>query len=833
MEGLFVLLALIPIALVVLMVLLLVRMGGLMKELRQIQQQISALLGGAEVRQDVFEVPFVAPVEEKPVTEQFVPQPPPIMTPPPAQTTPQSPEEDLSEEHVRELFPEPERVWFANPIEEIRPDPYPVDPYRAIPPEPPRPPRQSFFERHPDLEKFIGENLINKIGITVLVIGIGLLLKYAIGQGMISETGRTLIGLVAGGVLLFFAHRSRSGFRAFSSVLVAGGIAVFYFSIAIAFHQYGLIGQIPAFAIMVVITGLAVLLTLAYDRKELAVIALLGGLATPFMVSTGEGNFRVLFTYLLILDVGMLVLANYKKWHVINIISFAGTVLIFGSWATMRYPELDPRPSLQAFGFATAFFLVFFGMNLRYNLRHKQAFVALDHILLLLNTALYYGVGIYLLSDLTVRVTGLFTVLLGLFYMVFAWYFHRREGIPSALKFLLIGLVLTFISLAAPVQLEGNHITVFWAAEAVLLLWFAQRAGIRLVERGAVLVLVLMLLSLWMDLEQIYGWGGVENMRPLLNKGWITGMVAAIALGGVTFLLRKREPEHRVVRGIRASTLAQFSAALGVLVLYATNYLEQRYQLSRTLDSSVVDMALMAYSLLFVLVLEVASRSAILLIRSVVGLLLIVCSAAYITQFYSSSRLALEMAQRGTGGGGFLPFHYVAMVLMVIAIVRIAIVARERIVRPSKPWNIYLWSMCTFIVVFASQELDHAMLLGRTGTTWTGEFLDNARRVGYPILWGIGSFAMMWYGMRARMRMMRVIALTLFGITLLKLFLFDLGELSEGGRVTAFIFLGALLLVISFMYQKLKLLLVEDAPAGIGLGGTAPTESEGFTDEGS
>jgi uncharacterized membrane protein len=70
----------------------------------------------------------------------------------------------------------------------------------------------------------------------------------------------------------------------------------------------------------------------------------------------------------------------------------------------------------------------------------------------------------------------------------------------------------------------------------------------------------------------------------------------------------------------------------------------------------------------------------------------------------------------------------------------------------------------------------------------------------------------MWYGMQRRLRMVRVIALCLFAITLIKLFLFDLGALSEGGRVAAFIFLGALLLVISFMYQKLKVLLQDDAP---------------------
>ena len=522
MEGLLFLLVL------VILFVLLSKINGLSREIRATNEHLAKWMReGPRSTRYVEEFPTEVPVEE-------TPEPPPIITPPPPVEDPIAPTpEEETLERMRELFPERE----AGAPEEIIPEPTYAAARAPIAVEAPElhtppPPRPSFFERHPDLEKFIGENLMNKIGITVLVIGIGLLLQYAIGKGWISETGRTLIGLSAGGILVILAHRSRANFRAFSSVLVAGGIAVFYFTIAIAYHQYHLIGQVPAFAIMVVITALAVLLTLAYDRKELAVIALLGGFATPFMVSSGEGNFRVLFTYLLILDVGMLVLSNYKKWHVINVLSFGLSLLIFGAWALMDYPSIDPRPSLLGFGFATAFFLVFFGMNLRYNLRHKQAFEALDHMLLLLNTAAYYGVGILLLSDMEVKVTGLFTVLIGLFYLVFALYFHRKEGIPRSLKLLLIGLVLTFISLAAPVQLEGNHITVFWAIEAVLLLWFGQRTELRLVQRSSFVVLGLMLLSLWMDMQEVYNWFGTTTMRPLLNRGWITGMVAAVALGG-------------------------------------------------------------------------------------------------------------------------------------------------------------------------------------------------------------------------------------------------------------------------------------------------------------
>lgn len=815
MDPILFLLALVPIALAILMIRLISKITGLSRDLQLMREQLAEK--GREP----------SGLREAPTPPSPVVEPPPIVTPPPVVPVPPSVQEEQSAlERMRELFPSatPEPLIheiLERPIEAQASQPkaiVPIEPPSTFPPTPPAPPRPSFFERHPDLEKFIGENLINKIGIAVLVVGLGLLMQYAINKDMISETGRILIGLASGGLLVFFAHRLRTSFKAFSSVLVAGGIAVFYFSIAIAFHQYHLIGQTAAFATMVVITGLAVLFTIAYDRKELAVISLLGGFAAPFLVTTGEGNFRVLFTYLLILDMGMLVLANFKKWHIINVLSFTFTALIFGAWAMVTYPGMDPRPSLLGVGFATAFFVVFFGMNLRYNLRHKQAFGALDHALLLMNTAAYYSAGMYLLSDLSVRVTGLFTVLLGLFYLVFALYFNKKEGVPRTLKLLLIGLVLTFISLAVPVQLEGNHITLFWAAEAVLLLWFAQRTDIRLIERASVLVAVLMGLSLWMDLSTIYGWGAEEAMRPLLNKGWITGMAAAVSFGAMTVLLRRRNAEHEVLPSLTARSLANVTATVGVVVLYLSTFLELRYQLLRLFDPHVVALGLMAYSLLFVLVLDLATRSAASLFRASVTILLVVCGLIYITGFYVNSRYALWLVLNARGGEGFGPFHYFAFALMVVAVVRMALLARERITRPTSAWNIYLWAMCAFVVVFASQELDHAMLLLRTNTDTLEAGLADARRVGYPILWGIGSFLFMWYGMRQRMRMVRVIALVLFAITLVKLFLFDLGALSEGGRVAAFIFLGALLLVISFMYQKLKVLLQDDAPTS----GTPP-----------
>ena len=79
-----------------------------------------------------------------------------------------------------------------------------------------------------------------------------------------------------------------------------------------------------------------------------------------------------------------------------------------------------------------------------------------------------------------------------------------------------------------------------------------------------------------------------------------------------------------------------------------------------------------------------------------------------------------------------------------------------------------------------------------------------------PILWGVCSFAFMWFGMKNKMRFLRFISLSLFTITLVKLFAFDITNIPVAGKIAAFFCLGVLLLIVSFMYQRLKKIVTED-----------------------
>src|SRR6478735_46273 len=182
----------------------------------------------------------------------------------PAAPVPQTPPTPISEPVLRSAPPETHKPVEAKPefIEDVikpvtvaaaTPQARPVTPPR--PPQPPKPKKPGFWESNPDLEKFIGENLINKIAIALVVLGIGYFVKFAIDQQWINEYGRVAIGILCGGILIGTAHYLRNSYRAFSSVLVGGGIATFYFTITLAFQVYGMFHPpVIAFSIMVLIT---------------------------------------------------------------------------------------------------------------------------------------------------------------------------------------------------------------------------------------------------------------------------------------------------------------------------------------------------------------------------------------------------------------------------------------------------------------------------------------------------------------------------------------------------------------------------------------------------
>ena len=232
----------------------------------------------------------------------------------------------------------------------------PVVPVTPVVPVAPTVPKQ---KKQVNYEKFIGENLFGKIGILIFVIGVGFFVKYAIDKNWINETFRTVLGFLTGTVLLAVAERLQKKYRTFSSLLAGGAFAVFYLTVAIAFHYYHIFSQTMAFIILIGVTVFMSILSVVYNRRELAIISLVGGFLAPFIVSSGEGSYLVLFTYVSILNLGMFGLSIYKKWSELPMISFVFTCLIMGIFLLFNYTSSSMVISNHLFWFATLFYFIF------------------------------------------------------------------------------------------------------------------------------------------------------------------------------------------------------------------------------------------------------------------------------------------------------------------------------------------------------------------------------------------------------------------------------------------------------------------------------------------
>ena len=212
-----------------------------------------------------------------------------------------------------------------------------------------------------NMEEFIGENLISKIGILILLLGIGIGVKYSIDNNLISPLTRIILGYIFGFGLIGLAIRSKKKYHNFSAVLLSGGLATMYFVTYFGYALYGLIGQPATFSLMAIFTVAAVASALVYDRQVIAHIGLVGAYGVPFLLSNNSGAYAFLFTYMAIVNAGILGISIKKAWRPILYTSSAFTWLIFLGWVATKFSGSEHF--YLAIGFLWVFFAIFYASN--------------------------------------------------------------------------------------------------------------------------------------------------------------------------------------------------------------------------------------------------------------------------------------------------------------------------------------------------------------------------------------------------------------------------------------------------------------------------------------
>jgi len=312
-----------------------------------------------------------------------------------------------------------------------------------------------------------------------------------------------------------------------------------------------------------------------------------------------------------------------------------------------------------------------------------------------------------------------------------------------------------------------------------------------------------MLLSLMMDWSQLYISADLQ-LIIIANKGFITTVFAAICSWLLYLLANKLHENGPVISPL----IYNYTA---VILLFCSGALEINHQfLNRYPQTDLNILYLMLYTPAFVyLFSQIADRFFTNKLNyEVIAGVYAATITIYLLLTPEFFRLQSAILIAHTVDASHFIAHWIGAVFMLLIFYALIKVCRVSFQAHIKPVS---WVVSAGIVLFLSLEicLLSNLLFYKPGTT-----MDHIETVyiktALPVIWGVLSFALMWLGMRYKTRVLRIISLTLFTITLVKLFVFDIENIPAAGKIAAFFCLGVLLLIISFMYQKVKVIIADD-----------------------
>ena len=677
-----------------------------------------------------------------------------------------------------------------------------------------------------DLEKIIGESWINKIGILIVVIGVAIGAKYSIENELISPLTRIILGYLMGIGLLGFGIKLKPKFEGYSAVLVSGAISIFYFITYFAYSFYNLIPQALAFVMMLIFTAFTVFTAIKYNRVVIAHIGLIGAYAVPFLLSSGSGRVDILFSYMLIINLGILFISIKKDWKTLHYSAFFFTWMIYGSW----FADKSFNSNLQGYealglGFATAFFLVFYGVSLFNNIISKEKLDKVNIILILLNSFIYFGFGFGIFNGHNVldSYLGLFTLFNAVIHFAVLFFIKSKKLADSTLFYSTLAMVFTFITIAIPIQLDGNWVTLMWTAQGTILFWLGKTKKISIYEKISLPILGLAFISFLEDWSR-YRYAVDLDIYAFWNINFLTGVFAVLGYGFTVYLSIKH-PDPEIEKNSPFNTIKSFYLpVLLVLTAYLTFRNEIGYffdywyestslkgkEIGETDEFSLYNYDIEIFKNIYLLVYSLIFFGGMALLNfykfknkilgvSAIAIGLLVLFAAQTFGVGELGELRYSYINGNSNKYFNVSFNYILIrypLWSSIAFALWAIFKNAKTQLENTKFHIFLEVVIHISILnFLSNEL----------VTWIDlAGYQDVFKLGLSILWSVYSLLLVGLGIFHKKKHLRIFALVLFGITLAKLFLYDISNLSTISKTIVLIILGLLLLIISFLYNKFK-----------------------------
>ena len=667
-------------------------------------------------------------------------------------------------------------------------------------------------------EKLLATTWLLRCGILVILFTSAFLLKLSIDKGILAPSGRVALSYIAGAGLLLagLSKRMRERYWSMGQALCGISLGVFYFSSFAMTSMYHLVSATVGGAVMCITTVTAGFLADRLNSISVAMVAMIGGYATPLLLNTGAKNFPGLSAYLVLLGIGVLWLAYRRNWLQLNWLAMLFTYGIFALAINAHYEEADF--AVCQIGLVL-FFVLFSTSVFVHNVRKSVPATALEIFGLLGNSALFFGLSWYIIDTVNHGDRLFFAPLtLGLaaYYLLHAVVLGRRRD-ESLRGLLLIFCALSgfYLALTFPVVLSGEWLAAAWAMQAFMMLWLGHRMDSRLLKNCAWILYAITLGHLAFHEFWLYDgmehspdgtfWSGVVSriFQYLLP---VASMAAAAHLtmkaNAAKAEAEPAAPEAEIAENApliamprtRGEILSGVLFGLAFIVLFLFLRLEIATDLHGlgTYRLTGINIVWIGGCLVALMLLRKGFPGWWQLFLAILlgGTLL---------------RVVIDFFDKGTWRWGapnlpsyMLQFEWTYCIggLLNTLVLVLGIMFCGRLM-PKGKLERAMSMTCRIawpILLFVHSTREWGMIIKYKLPGLTGG--------GISVLWAIFAFVLVFRGLTKSIRSLRYIGLALFAVVVCKVFLFDMRHLEAIYRVLAFFAFGVLLMGAAFVYLK-------------------------------
>ncbi len=629
----------------------------------------------------------------------------------------------------------------------------------------------------------VGGKLFTGIGIFSIFLAVAFFLNYAFENNLISESARIILGLIFGLIIVGAGRYLRRKYVSYGNTLVGGGVGILYLTIYAAYGFYQLISLPTAFIILFIITAFSSLISVRYDSKALTAWSLTGAFLIPFILYANL-SVHAIFSYLLVVNGGILLISRFKSWPEITIGGLAVSSLIYLQWLFNFYETAIYLPTLA---YSTALFALYFGASfLNFAFRDRRS-NATDATLVYLIPAIYFLLNLVIVTGQ--HNVALFALLIGLFYIIMAIIVRAAlAGAGELAKFsnALILIASPFIATSIALYFErGSTITIALGLQATIMVLVGSLLNSS-ANRIAGLVLSMIVAFKFFTMEARLPAGA----KMLFNERSITFLCLffmflilwRVYVSYVANLKEATEDEKKAGRFVGAAGV--FIVIFLWLSLEVNDFVRQA--------KFYLPILWYVYAVLMVSLAFIAKERSL--------------------RYLSYVTMALALGYTITHQW-ILPASLYQPFFNIRTITTVAVVCAHLFI-------LQLWKLNPTEV--SAKEIDTAkiplILSANVIVLWAGSLeilqyyassLESTKRVVLSAFWLVYGLVGLGVGISKRSSFARYFSIILFGITIFKIFLYDTANLSDLYRFASFITLGLILLIAGFAYHKYKARIAE------------------------